>query len=205
MMIVIIGGMYLGIFTATEAGGVACLIAFLIAIILRRLSWNVMKQTIWETTRLSIMALVMLMTILGFYSLFLNITFLPNAIVGLAMGISSPWVTMAVIYAILFALGCFAGSPMGLVTLPLLTPVVIKLGFSPVWFLITMVLMMEVAQITPPVAIGVFVAQGMVKEVTLEKAFGAAWWFIVCQVLTLVLFIAFPQIVTFLPNTMKAG
>lgn len=203
MMIVIIGGMYLGIFTATEAGAVSCLVAFLIAIVLKRLTWTVLKKTIWETARLSIMALLMLLTILGFYSLFLNITFLPNAIVGLALGIPSPWLTLGVIYVILFALGCFAGSPMGLVTLPLLTPVVAQIGFSPVWFLITMVLMMEVAQITPPVAIGVFIAQGMVKEVPLQKAFGAAWWFIICQMLCLVLFIVFPQIVTFLPNTMK--
>ena len=94
---------------------------------------------------------------------------------------------------------------MALVILPLFVPVAEQLGFSPVWFIITIVKLMETGFITPPVAPSVFIAQRIINEVPLEKAYGAAWWFVLCDMLTLVLFIAFPQIVTFLPDTMRAA
>ena len=92
---------------------------------------------------------------------------------------------------------------MAMLIIPLFVPVVEQMGFSPVWFIITIVKMMETGFITPPIAAGVFIAQGIIREVPLEKAFKAVWWFVLCDVLTLGLFITFPQIVTFLPDTMR--
>ena len=203
MMITIIGGMYFGVFTATEAAGVATLVAFIIVISMKRLNWTRLKPILFETVRLTVMLTIMLLSIRGFYSIFLNITWLPVSIAELAFKMPSPWLVLFAMYAICFILGMVTGSPMGLVIVPLFAPVVEQLGFSPIWFIITIIKTMEMGAITPPIAIGVFVSQGLIKEVPLDKAFGAVWWFVLCDVFTLVLFIAFPQIVMFLPNTMR--
>ena len=202
MMITIIGGMYFGIFTATEAAGVATIIAFIIVLAGRRLTLERLKKTIYETVRLTVMLALILLTVRGFYMLFLNITWLPHTIAEVALAMPSPWLVLGAIYVICFIFGMVTGGPIAYVTLPLFTPVVEQLGFSPIWFIITLVKMHETGFITPPIAPGVFFGQGVVREVPLEKAFKAIWWFVLCDMLTLGLFIAFPKIVTFLPDTM---
>ena len=203
MMLTIIGGLYFGVFTATEAGGVATMVAFITVIAMKRLTWARFKSTIYETLRLSVMLALILLTIRGFYLLFLNVSWITVTIAELALGIPSPWLALFAMFAITFLLGMFVGSPLALIILPLFTPVAEQLGFSPVWFIITIVKMTETGFITPPVAPGIFIAQGIIREVSLEKAYRAVWWFVLCDMITLALFIAFPQIVMFLPDTMR--
>jgi len=204
MMATIIGGLYFGVFTATEAGGIAALVSFIIVLALRRLTWARFKATIYETLQLTILVALMLMMIRGFYNLFLNITWLPAAIADMALEMPSPWLVLTAMYLICFIFGMLTGGPMGYVIVPLFTPVVESLGFNPVWFIITIVKMMETGAITPPVAFSAFIVQGIVREVPLGKLFKAVWWFVLCDMFTLGLFIAFPKIVMFLPDTMRA-
>ena len=205
MMLTIIGGLYFGIFTATEAAGAAALIAFIIVLAMRRLTSARLKASIYETVRLSILILLILVTIRGFFLTFLHITWLTITIAELALKMPSPWLVLAMMFLICFLLGMFTGGPMALVILPLFTPVVEQMGFSAVWFIITVVKMMEVGWITPPVAPGIFIATGVIREVPMGKAFVAVWWFVLCDIFTLGLFIAFPEIITFLPDTMMAA
>jgi len=204
MMLTIIGGLYFGIFTATEAGGIAALISFIIVLALRRLTWARLKATLYDTIRFSILVTLIIVTIMGFYVRFLHVTWITVTIAEWALGLPSPWIILAAMYLFCFVFGMLVGGSPALLVLPLFTPVVEQLGFSPIWFIITIVKTMETGFITPPVAMSVFIAQGIIREVSLEKAYKAIWWFVLCDMLTLGLFIAFPQIVTFLPGTMRA-
>jgi len=203
MLITIVGGLYFGIFTATEAAGAAALISFIIVFAMRRLTHAAFKASIYETLRFTVLILFILLTVRMFFTVFLNLTWLTVNIAELALEMPSPWLTMAAIFVICFILGMFVGSPLAYVTLPLFVPVVEELGFEPIWFIIVITKLTEVGYLTPPIAPGLFIAQGIIREVPMEKAYNAAWWFIACDMLFLVLIIFVPQIVMFLPNSMR--
>ena len=202
MMLTIIGGIYFGIFTATEAAGMGALMIYIIAAGLKRLSWEKIKRVIFETLQLSVMILAMLLAARGFYTRFLNLTQVTRAFAELALGFPSPWITVFMMFAIMFLLGMFIGGPLAYVTIPLFAPIINQLGFPMVWFLITIMKMTETGFITPPVCMGVFIAQHIIREVPMADAYKAVWWFVLCDMVTLGLFIAFPKIVTWLPDTM---
>jgi len=204
MMLTIVGGIYTGVFTATEAGGMAAFVSFITVLAMRRLTWTRLRAILYETMRLSVMIVLLLVGIMGFFNRFLNVSWLPITMAELALGLPSPWIALAAMFIICFFLGMIIGSPLGIVILPLFVPVVEQLGFSPVWFIIIMVKLTEIGFITPPVAGNVFIAQSMIKEVPLGKAYQAAWWFVLCELFATGLFVAFPQIVMFLPDTMRA-
>ena len=163
MLLTIVGGLYFGIFTATEAAGAAALIAFIIVFAMRRLNMAAFKASIYETLRFSVLILLILLTIRMFFNVFLNLTWVTVNIAEFAMGMPSPWLTMAAIFVICFILGMFVGSPLAYVTLPLFTPVVAELGFEPIWFIIVMTKLTEVGFLTPPIAPGLFIAQGIIR------------------------------------------
>ena len=202
LMVTIIGGIYFGIFTATEAAGMGAVITFLIAIGLRRLNWDKIKKIIFQTVTLTVMIMTMIMTARGFYTRFLNLTQVTTAFAQLALGFPSPWITLFLIFVIMFVFGMFIGGPLAYVTIPLFAPIVRELGFSMVWFLITIMKMTETGAITPPVCMSVFIAQSIVREVPIGDAYKAVWWFVLCDMLAMGLFIAFPKMVTWLPDTM---
>ncbi len=202
MMVTIIGGIYFGIFTATEAAGMGALMSFAVALGLRRLNWAKVKQILYETIKLTIMILAMIMTAMGFYTRFLNITWITRAFAELALGMPSPWVSVFMMFAIMFIMGMFIGGPLAYVTIPLFSPIIKEMGISLVWFLITILKLTETGAITPPVCMTVFISVGVFKEVPLGDAYKAVWWFVLCDMLTLGLFVAFPKIVSFLPDTM---
>jgi len=205
MMAIIIGGIYFGIFTATEAAGMGVLVSFLIVIAMKRLTWARLKKIILETTRLSILMMLILMTIEGFYCRFLNLSGVTMTIGNLALGFSSPWVTIVAMYVIMFLFGMFVGDPLGFVILPIFAPVIKDMGFDIIWFVLTMIKMIELGAVTPPVCMAIFVSQGIVKEVSIDSAYKAVVPFIVCDVLTLGLMVFIPQITLFLPYLSSGG
>ncbi|MCB1742691.1 MAG: TRAP transporter large permease subunit, partial [Gammaproteobacteria bacterium] len=89
-----------------------------------------------------------------------------------------------------------------LLTLPLVQPLVIAMGFDPIWFGIIVVKMVEICLITPPIGMNCFVVAGVRPDIPLSSIFKGIWWFFVCDVLTVALFVAFPEIVLWLPNNM---
>ena len=89
-----------------------------------------------------------------------------------------------------------------MITTPIFVPAIMALGYDPIWFGIIAIKMCEIAWITPPIALNVYIAQAITKELSLERAFKAILPFLACDILTLILFIAFPQIILFLPDMM---
>ena len=102
--------------------------------------------------------------------------------------------------AIMFVFGMFLGGPLMYITVPMFAPVIEAMGYSLIWFGIVIIKMTETGAITPPVCIVLFIAQGIIKEVPIERAYRSIWWFVLCDVLTIGLFVGVPQLVTFLPD-----
>ena len=202
MFLILIGGMYIGVFTPTEAGGMAAVVAFMVALATRRLTWARLRESLLETIQVTLMVLILFVGIV-FFTRFLCYSRVIIAFVNLALSFPSPLITLVLMFAIYVILGMFLGTlGMLMITTPVFLPAAVALGYDPIWFGIIAIKMCEIAWITPPVALNVYVAQALIKELPLERAFKAVIPFLVCDILTLILFIAFPQVILFLPNMM---
>ena len=204
MFIIIIGGMYKGVFTPTEAGGMAAFAAFAIALALRRLTWTRLREAVLETLRVTLLIMLMFLGIM-FLTRFMIYTDVILAFANLALSFPNPIITLFLILIVYLILGMFLGTlGMLMVTTPIFVPAIRALGYNSMWFGIIAIKMCEIAWITPPVALNVSIVQATTKELTLDQAFRAILPFLACDIFTLSLFIAFPQIITFLPNLMGA-
>jgi len=117
---------------------------------------------------------------------------------------ASPYVVLVLILFVYVILGMLMNiMPMIMLTLPILYPTILGLGFDPIWFGVIMVIMMEMGQITPPVGINVYVISGIAKDVPMGTIFKGIIPFWGCQVLIIIILVFFPQIATFLPAMMR--
>jgi tripartite ATP-independent transporter DctM subunit len=199
----VIGGIYRGVITPTEAGAAGAFALFLIVLIKRRLSRQATVGALLEAARVTVMVLF-LVGGATLFSTFLALSTIPGEvsawIAGLA--VSRYWV-LVIIVLIYFALGCFLDSvSMMVLTLPVVYPVVMGLGFHPIWFGVVAVLMMEAGLITPPMGLNVYTLAGIVKEVPPAEIFRGALPFLTGILLTAGLLAAFPGIALYLPGLM---
>jgi tripartite ATP-independent transporter DctM subunit len=202
LFLVVIGGLYLGVFTPTEAAGVGAFGAFLCMIIRRTLTWDSFKKCLTETTSTTGMLFLIILGAMLF-NYFLSVTRLPYELAG--------WVTHLevnryVIFTAIVLLLIFLGAIMDelaimLLTIPVLFPVMMQLGFDPIWFGVIATKMMELGMILPPVGINVYVIQGITGE-PMGTIYRGVMPFVVADILQVVLLTVFPDIVTFLPNLM---
>ncbi|KIX12611.1 TRAP transporter large permease [Dethiosulfatarculus sandiegensis] len=207
LFILVIGGIYFGFFTPTEAGGVGASGAFLIAALTGKLKltnfWESLSDTVRSTSQ--IFAIALGATI---FTKFMAVSDLPNVICEFVLTLDiHPVAILAGLSIVYVFLGMFL-DPVGvmLLTLPVVFPVMEGLGFNMVWFGIIMIKYLEIGLITPPVGLSVYVIKGVVgDQIELETIFKGIAWFVAMDILTLVILIAFPQITMFLPNTMSAG
>ena len=199
-----IGGIYLGFFTPTEAGGVGAFGAFIISVATRRLSWEDFKKALSETTRLTAMIFLILMGA-DIFSKFLAMSRIPVIVTEFVGNLNmSPYMILAFILLAYFILGLFLeGIAIYVLTLPVVYPLIIQLGFDGIWFGVIMVMVMNIGLITPPLGISVYVISGVAKDVPIEKIFRGVVPMLYAMILCLLLIAVFPQIVTFLPNLMK--
>lgn len=199
-----IGGIYLGFFTPTEAGGVGAFGAFLLAVATRRLSWENFKKCLNETTRLTAMIFFILIGA-DIFSKFLALSRIPVAITKYVSELDvSPMVILFFILIVYFILGMFLeGLAIFVLTLPVVYPLIIELGFNGVWFGIVMVMVMNIGLITPPLGLSVYIISGVAKDIPIERIFRGVLPMLFAMILCLVLLILFPQIVTILPNLME--
>ena len=207
----VIGGLYGALdfwpihlaFSPTEAAGMGAAGAFLIALARGGLSWRGMREVMEETTLTSASLFAVLIGA-WIFSNFVNLAGLPEgllaAVTALDMG---PWVVMGLILLIYIALGCiFESMSMLLLTVPIFFPLVTSLGFDPVWFGIIVVVVTEISLITPPVGLNVFVLKGVVGDVTTGTIFRGVTPFWLMDIVRLILLLAFPTLVLFLPSQM---
>ncbi|WP_173932557.1 TRAP transporter large permease [Chelativorans sp. Marseille-P2723] len=201
--VIVIGGIYAGIFTPTEASGVGVLAVVILAALSRRLTLAVLKASLRETVSTS--AAIFLILAGGVVlSRFLVQTRLTEAVVGVVAGPDvPPQVLMLALVLVYLFLGAIMDTfGMLILTLPLVLPITVALGYDPVWTGIYLTVLMEIAMITPPIGLNVFILE-RATGVPAQRIFTGVWPFVVAALLLVVALIFFPQIATWLPDTMR--
>lgn len=203
LFVFIFGGIYGGVFTATEAAAMGAMGALLISVLRGRMTWRGFAGALRETVRTTAAIFTILIGALLF-GYFLAITRVPqdvaDAIVETGL---NRYVILGVLLFFFLALGCVLDPiAMILLTVPIVFPLILDLGFDPIWFGIVMVMTVELGLITPPVGMNVFVIKSVLRTVGLTTIFVGVAPFIVSDLLRLVLLVAVPELVTFLPSRM---
>ncbi|MFC7703698.1 TRAP transporter large permease [Plastorhodobacter daqingensis] len=201
---VIIGGIYLGVFTPTEAAGIGATGAFLIALAKRTLTPRALAQVLFETVRTSAMLMAVLVGALIF-SNFINIAGLPSQVVGFIRELGlGPTGVMLMLILFYLVLGCvFDSLAMILLTVPIFFPLVVSLGYDPVWFGILLVVTVEISLITPPIGMNIFIIRTIITDLPVGTIYRGVIPFIIADVLRLALILAFPALILFLPGQMS--
>lgn len=204
LFLLVIGGLYGKIFTPTEGAGIGAFGALVLALAKRTLTTSALVRVFAETVRISA---VMFAILIGGL-LFANFVNLAGLTTGLQAWVSDlsipPLAVIFLIVGIYLMLGCVLDSmAMIILTIPVFFPVVAKLGFDPVWFGIIVVMAVELALITPPVGMNVFVIGSVFREIGTRRIFGAVVPFIVADAIRVTILIAFPVITLALPSLMR--
>lgn len=201
LFVLVMGGIYLGVFTPTEAAGIGAGGAFLIALLRRSLSWATLFETLAETARTSATLFAIVIGALIF-SDFVNRAGLPQMLVGFVQGLDvSPMTVIYIILLIYIGLGFVLESlSMLLLTIPVFFPVVAELGFDLVWFGIIAVVVTEIGLITPPVGMNVFVLSAVLKDIRVGTIFRGILPFFGVDIVRLALLVAFTQLSLWLPG-----
>jgi len=202
VILLVLGLIYMGITTPTEAGAVGAVTAFFTLILYRNLSWQAIKEASWNALRTSCMIMMIIAAAMLLASS-LGFLLIPQWLAGVvaASGLSK-YVVLAILCLIYIALGClFDGISMMVLTLPIVYPMVIAMGFHGIWFGILLTVLIETAQITPPVGFNLYVLQtisghsiGMIVRNTIP--------FFFCLILAVVILVIVPDLALIIPNAM---
>jgi len=203
LCLLVLGGLLIGWFTPTEAGAVGAFGAIVFSLIRRRLSWQGFKDSVIDTMLNTGMIFTILVGALIFNA-FLAVTTIPMELAGWVSGLALPPVFIMVIILLMYIiLGTFLDElSMILLTLPIFYPVVIRLGFDPIWFGVVVVLVVEMGMISPPVGMTMFVVKGIAPDIPIETIYKGVLPFVIAVVVLMVLLVAFPQLALFLPRLM---
>ena len=207
VFVLVMGGLFIGLFTPTEAAAVGAFGVLAVSLIRRQLTWAGFMKSLYETLRTSCMVM-MLIAGAVIFGKFLAVTRIPF---GIAAWVGSldlpPYMVMAVIVLVYFLGGCFMDAlAFVMLTIPIFFPVVTSLGYDPIWFGIIIVMVTEMGVITPPVGINVYVvfgvARNVIGEVPLESIFKGILPFLLAVVAGVIILITFPELILFLPRLM---
>ena len=204
LFLLVIGGIYLGIFSPEEAAGIGASGALALALMARTMTWDIFFDCLMETVKTSAMIFTILIGAILFNN-FLVLSAVPDSIGAWIGGLDmSPTAILIIILLIYLVLGCALDSlAMILLTIPIFFPVVAKLGFDPIWFGIIVVMVVELGLITPPIGMNVFIIKGMAPEVPLGTIYKGVLPFAIAQIMLIALIVIFPAIATWLPSTMS--
>ncbi len=203
LFLIVIGGIYLGIFTPTEAGAVGATVLFLVALWKRRLTWENLIAALYESVRISVMVLF-LVAGANVFSYFLALSTIPMQVAAWVTELEvSRYLIHVVILIIYLFLGCFLDAiSMMVLTLPVIYPVVTALNFDPIWFGVIAVLMMEAGLITPPMGLNIFTVAGVSPDVPVDTIFKGVMPFLLSVIVVVALVTSFPQLALLLPKMM---
>ncbi len=203
LFVFVIGGLYGGLFTPTEAGGVGATGALIIGVIRGKLDRLQIRRSLLQAERTAAAVLTVLIGALLF-GYFLTVTQTPQKVTALltALGLGRYGV-LALIMLMYIVLGCLMDSlAMIILTIPIIFPVIMQLGFDPIWFGVIIVMTVELGLIHPPVGMNVFVIKSVVQEVTFSTIFRGVLPFILTDLIRLVILIVFPILALWLPSRM---
>jgi tripartite ATP-independent transporter DctM subunit len=203
IILLIIGGIYAGIFTPTEAAAIGAFFSMVITFVSRRLDIKRFLSTITETAQMMAM---MILTITGafIFQTMITLSNLNFHLGSFITGLDLPYyLIMGIIILIYIVIGMFCDIWTGIVlTVPILYPVIISLGYDPIWFGVILVILIEMGCITPPIGMNIFMFSG-VTGTPVNTIFKGIWPFVLAELICVVILMIFPQIVTFLPGTMR--
>jgi tripartite ATP-independent transporter DctM subunit len=203
LFLLVIGGLYGGIFTPTEAGGIGAFGSFLLMALKRKLTFKNLVRVLMDTGKVTAMCFIILAGA-NVFGYFMAVTRIPAELAKLAVSLPlHPVLVMIFILIIYLFLGCIVDAiAMIVLTIPIFYPVVLELGFGSVWFGVITVIVMEMGLITPPVGMNVFAIAGVANDIPLYTIFRGIFPFLIAMVLLVAVLIAIPQLATFLPNLM---
>ena len=203
IVIATIGGIYGGVFTPTEAAGVGAMLAFLLALWRRRVTGAATADVLLQTMRTTALAFLILIGA-HIFNPFLALTHIPSDLAEILVGLDIPRVgVMLILMAAYIVLGTFLeGFAMLVLTLPIVHPLILALGYDPIWFGVVMVIVLEMGLISPPVGVNVFVVKGIADDVPMRQIFAGIIPFWIAMAVCLMILLAFPEIALFLPGTM---
>src|SRR4051812_83739 len=204
LFVLVMGGIYGGVFTATEGAGVGAFGALVFAIARRALNWRTLYGALLESARTTSMLFLILIGALIFAE-FVNITTMPQDLLDLVVRWHlNPIMVVAAIMVIYVILGtAMEELSMILLTVPVFFPLIVKLGLDPIWFGILIVVVVEIGLISPPVGMNLFVLNTLLPEVPTRTIFRGVMPFVAVDCLRLAILVAFPVISTYLPSLMK--
>jgi tripartite ATP-independent transporter DctM subunit len=199
----VIGGLYGGLFTPTEAGGMGAGGAFLIGVLRGRLKRADIRRSLLQATRTAAAVFTVLIGALLF-GYFLTVTQTPQKVTAFLTGLGiGSYGVLGLIMLMYLVLGCLMDAlAMVILTVPIIFPVIKELGFDPIWFGVIIVMTVELGLIHPPVGMIVFVIKSVIQDVTFATIFRGVLPFIVTDLIRLIILIAFPIIALFLPSRM---
>ena len=201
IFVLVIGGLFGGWFTPTEAAGVGAALVLILSIVTKHMSWSGFKESLLSTTSTTAMILIIVLGAIIFNK-FVAVTRLPFALADFVVGLDMPpMAVMGLIIIVYLIGGCFMDA-LGLIllTVPILFPVCIKLGFDPIWFGIIITRVSEIGVITPPVGMNVYIISGVAPDIPLFTIFRGIVPFLMADVVSVFLLLFVPQITLFLPS-----
>ena len=197
----VIGGLFLGWFSPTQAGGVGAAGALLIGLVRRQLTWQGFLGAVKDALRITCMVMI-IVTGAVVFGHFMAVAKIPLMLAAWVVGLPLPPVAIMGVIVLIYLLGgCFMDA-LALITLtiPIFYPAVLALGFDPIWFGVIIVLVTEMGVITPPVGVNVYVIKGIAEGVPLETIFKGILPFLGALIVAVGILMAFPQIATYLPS-----
>jgi C4-dicarboxylate transporter, DctM subunit len=204
LVVVVLGGIYGGVFTATEGAGIGASGAFFFALARRALSWRVLFDVLVESARTTAMLFTILIAAMIFSS-FINFTTMPGDLKEWLLQLGLPPLAivgaMMLIYVVLGTI--MEELSMVLLTIPVFFPIVVGLGFDPVWFGVLIVLVVQIGLISPPVGMNLFVLNALLKTVPLVQIFKGVWMFVAALIVALAVVLEFQPLALWLPGFMK--
>ena len=203
LIVVVLGSMYVGIVTPTEAAALGSLVSLLLAAVARRLTWKTLNDAFHDTVRTT----SMVMLIIIFASIFSHVIALigaPKALFDVVVGLGMPrWAFFTAIFAFLLVIAyALEELSVMIIILPILFPLVTGLGFDPIWFGIIMVVWLEIGLITPPVGLNLFVIQGLTPGASARDITRGTTPYVILMIVLVVLLFLFPDLALWLPRRM---
>lgn len=194
----VIGGLFLGWFSPTESGAFGAFGAIVITLFMRKLSWDKFKAALVSSLKTSAMIMMLLVGAIVF-GRFLTMARLSFTISDFINSLQVSSILIVIIIILIFAIGGALMDAMGflMIMIPVFFPILTSLGYDPVWIGIMLCVITSMGAITPPIGLNVFVVHGLTPSTSLMTIFRGTTYFLVAYILFIAIFIAFPQLVTF--------
>lgn len=204
LMCLVMGGIWGGVFTPVEAGGIGAFGALIIALIRRSINWRQFRDSLMDAAKMSGMIFVLLIGVMIFNYFFI-MTRVPEALANGIVSLDIPTVAVVIVMMICWLIGgCFLDTfGLMMLTLPVFIPIGKELGIDMIWFGILHVICIEAGAISPPVGVNVFMISGMAKHIPMYTIFKGIAPFLIAMIVMLFVYLFIPDIVTFLPNLMR--